>query len=251
MINALIIDDEDGARTTLRKLLETYAEDINVVGESANVPDGVLKINKLNPDLIFLDIEMPEYNGFELFDFFKKINFEVVFVTAYNQYAIRAFEVSAIDYVLKPVDVEHLLNAIKKVKVKLDQKNLIQRIDLFNDFYKGNAVKKIAIPLKDGLTFVNINEILFVEADRAYSKIFLNNGSKYTVSKPMRIFEDILIDHPAFFRPHRSFLINLNHITKYNRGESLITMENNSLIAISRDKKQSFEHVLKELKLSI
>ena len=251
MIKAIIIDDENGARVTLKTLLEEYCPDIEIIGECSNVPEGALMINKKNPDLVFLDIEMPEYNGFELFDFFKEINFEVIFVTAYSQYAIRAFEVSAIDYILKPVEVDSLKNAVEKVKQKKDQANIIQRLELMKDTYGGNEIKKIAFPMSDGLLFADLNEIILFEADRAYTHVYMKNGSKITVSKPMRTFEDLLTEKPYFFRPHRSHLININFIKKYVKGDAELIMDNGITVSISREKKHDFEELLRSLKLSI
>ncbi|MFN7013529.1 MAG: LytR/AlgR family response regulator transcription factor [Bacteroidia bacterium] len=251
MIKALIVDDEEGARKTLSSLLSEYCTDVSIVGECSNVPDAVIAINKLSPDLVFLDIEMPEYNGFELISFFKEINFEIVFVTAYSHYAIRAFEVSAIDYIVKPVEIQTLSSAIDKVRKKIGSSNIMQRIDLMKQVYSGNDIRKIALPMSDGMLFVDLNEIVFFEADRAYSHVTLVDGSKITVSKPMRVFEDILNNRNFLFRPHRSFLINLNYIKKYHRGESIITMDNNTQIVVARERKQDFENLLKELRLAI
>lgn len=251
MITAIIIDDESGARITLRSLIEEYCPEIEIIGECGNVPEGAMMINKKNPDLVFLDIEMPEYNGFELFDFFKDVNFEVIFVTAYSQYAIRAFEVSAIDYILKPVEVDSLKSAVEKVKQKKEQANIIQRLELMKDAYEGNEIRKIAFPMNDGMLFTDLNDIILFEADRAYTQVYLKNGSKITISKPMRTFEELLSDKPHFFRPHRSFLININFIKKYQKGESTLIMENGLLVAISREKKQDFDELLRSLRLSI
>ncbi|MFN4233295.1 MAG: LytR/AlgR family response regulator transcription factor [Bacteroidia bacterium] len=250
MIKAIIIDDEEGARITLSSLIKEYAPDVEIVSECSNVPEAVLAINKNNPDVVFLDIEMPEYSGFELLDFFKEINFEIIFVTAYSQYAIKAFEVSAVDYILKPVEIDSLKSAIEKARQKRSQANIMQRLELMKTTYKGEDVRKIALPMSDGLLFVDVNEIIFFEADRAYTHVFLKNGSKITVSKPMRTFEEILENRPFFFRPHRSHLINLNYIKRYNKGDSVITMDNNINIPISRERKQDFDLLLKELKLS-
>ena len=251
MIKAIIIDDEEGARFTLSSLLENYCPTVSVVAHCSNVPEGVLAINKHSPDVVFLDIEMPEYNGFELLDFFKIIDFEIVFVTAYSQYAIKAFEVSAVDYLMKPVEIGQLQNAVEKVALKAGQTNIMQRLDLMKSTYSGEEIKKIALPMNDGLMFVDVSEIVLFEADRAYTQVFLKNGSKITVSKAMRTFEDILDNRQFIFRPHRSYLINLNYLKKYVRGDSLIFMDNGMTVTVSRDRKQDFETLLKELKISI
>lgn len=251
MLKAIIIDDEENARITLAALLQDYVPDVEIVAQCVNVPEGVLAINKHNPDVVFLDIEMPEYNGFELIGFFKEITFEIVFVTAYSQYAIRAFEVSAVDYLLKPVEIENLKSAVARVNEKRKNSSIMQRLDIMQQVYRGGEIHKIALPMSDGLLFVEVNRIVLFEADRAYTDIYLNDGSKITVSKAMRTFEEILSNRPYIFRPHRSFLINLNFIKKYNRGESLIVMDNQFVVNVSRDKKAEFEAVLKELNLTI
>jgi two-component system, LytTR family, response regulator len=251
MLKAIIIDDEENARITLAALLRDYVPDVEIVAQCVNVPEGVLAINKHNPDLVFLDIEMPEYNGFELIGFFKEITFEIVFVTAYSQYAIRAFEVSAVDYLLKPVEIENLKSAVARVNEKRKNSSIMQRLDLMQQVYRGGEIHKIALPMSDGLLFVEVNRIVLFEADRAYTDIFLNDGSKITVSKAMRTFEEILSNRPYIFRPHRSYLININCIKKYNRGDATIVMDNNRLVAISRERKSEFELLLKDLGLAL
>lgn len=247
-ITAILIDDEEGARTTLASLLSEYCPEVNLVAQCANVPDGVLAINKLNPDVVFLDVQMPEYNGFELFDFIKNVSFEVVFVTAYSQYTLNAFEVSAMDYIMKPVEIENLQRAVKKAIQKKNQYNINQRLELMKESISEQSVKRIALPLSDGLVFVDLCDILFFEADRTYTYVILKNGTKILVSKTMRVFEEILNNRPYFFRPHRSYLININHIRKYVRGESIIVMDNAVNIPISRERKGDFEDILKELR---
>jgi two-component system, LytTR family, response regulator len=249
MIKAVIIDDEEGARITLNALLTEYCTGIDVIGMTSNVPEGVRLINKLEPDVVFLDIEMPEYNGFELLEFFKEINFEIVFVTAYNQYAIKAFEVSAVDYLLKPVEIDQLQAAILKVAEKRTQKNSMHRLELMKDTYRGADVRKIALPMIDGLVFVEVNDIIYFEADRAYTHIYFRNGSRLTVSKPLRTYEEILSDNPNFFRAHRSNMINMSFISKFSRGDVMITMENGQTISLARDKKQEFEQLMKSLRI--
>ncbi len=250
MLKAVIIDDELGARETLSAMLAVHPEMIRVEGMFSNVPDGVKGIQTIKPDVVFLDIEMPDYNGFELFGFFEEIDFEVIFVTAYNNHALRAFEVSAIDYILKPIDPDALKSAIKKTTEKHSYSNMKQRLELMDGYSKGDDMKKIALPMSDGLMFVEVADIILFEADRAYTDVYMRNGSKITVSKPMRIFEDILLARPHFFRPHRSHLINLNYVKKYIRGESNIVMDNGKEVSVSREKKQEFEAKLKELRIS-
>lgn len=248
-LKAIIVDDEEGARVILAAYLEDYCPEVVVLEECSNVPDAVIAINKHEPDIVFLDIEMPDYNGFELIKFFKKVDFEIVFVTAYNQYAIRAFEVAAVDYLLKPLDIEQLQRAVIKVKEKKSYANIQERLNLMSTTYTNQDINKIALPLSDGLSFVPIGDIVLFEAERAYTNVFLKDGSKYLVSKPMRVFEDVLQTKPFFFRPHRSHLINLHHIKSYIRRDATIVMDNKMLLPLARNRKQDFETVLKKLKL--
>lgn len=251
MIRAVIIDDEERSRNVLTSLLQEYCPKVEVTAIASNVPEGVLAINKYKPDLVFLDVEMPEYSGFELLDFFREIDFEIIFVTAYSQYAIKAFEVSAIGYLLKPVEITLLQQAVEKVKQKKEQVANQQRLELLKDTLQADEVRKIAFPMGDGLLFVEVTDIVFMEADGAYTNVYLRNGSKVLVSKKLKFFEEILSNRKIFFRSHRSHLINVNFIKKYLRGESAILMDNNSSIQLSRDRKQDFEATLKELSLSL
>lgn len=249
-LKAIIIDDEEHARMALAAQLNQRAPEIEIVAQCSNVPDGVLAINKNQPDIVFLDVEMPDYNGFELVEFFKEISFEIVFVTAYSQYAIRAFEISAIDYILKPVDGDDLHAAIAKVKRKYGNTSRMQRLHLMKEAYSGSEIQRIALPMSDGLLFVETENIIMFEADRVYTNVYMVDGSKILVSKPLRVFEDMLIDRETFFRPHRSFLINMRYLRKYVKGESIIELDNNLSLTISRDRKAEFEKLLRNLKMA-
>jgi two-component system, LytTR family, response regulator len=249
-IRAIIVDDEERARNTLQLLLKNYCPEVEVLANVSNVPEAVLAINKLRPDLVFLDIEMPEYNGFELIGFFREIDFEIIFVTAYSEYAIKAFEVSAVDYLLKPVDIEQLENAVKKVKQRRKFNNMQERLDLMKENYGRDDIRKIALPKSDGLLFVDVSEIIMIEADGAYSNVFLKDNSKILVSKKLRFFEDILSNRKYFFRSHRSFIVNLNYIEKYSRNEGILALCNAKKIQVARERKSEFESLLKELGLS-
>lgn len=247
-MKVLIIDDEAAARATLESMLSEIAPDLQIMASCSNVPDGVIAANKFRPDLVFLDIEMPVYNGFEFFEFFREIDFEVIFVTAYNQYALKAFEVSAIDYLLKPLDAATLLNAIKKAKARQQSNFLHQKLELLKETYKSDEFSKIALNTGDGLQFVPVNDIILFEADRAYTHVHLANSKTFTISKPLRTFEEMLKDNQNFYRPHRSYLANLNHIEKYAKGESMAILKNDLKIYISREKKAEFEAKIKSNK---
>ena len=250
-IKAILIDDEERARNTLSSLLLNYCPEIDVLATCSNVPDGVLAINKHKPDVVFLDIEMPDYNGFELLGFFREIDFDIIFVTAYSEYAIKAFEISAVDYILKPIDIDQLKNSVEKLKQKKLHSQMQEQIELLKESYKGDDIRKIALSMSNGLTFVEIADIVLLEADGAYTTFYLKDGQKIVVSKKLKFYEDILSNRSYFFRTHRSYFINVNFIKTYSRSENAILMENSFSVTISRDRKQEFETLLKELRVAI
>src|SRR6218665_1717398 len=182
-IKSIIIDDEERARSSLLALLNQFCDNVEVVETCKSVPEGALAINKHHPNLVFLDIEMPEYNGFELLDFFRDVDFEIIFVTAFNEYALKAFDVSAVDYLLKPVDIDKLKAAVDKAEKKRSSSEMKEKLEALKEVFKTNEFNKIAMPMADGLHFVNTSDILYLEADGAYTEIWLKNGSKTVVSK--------------------------------------------------------------------
>lgn len=248
MIRALIIDDEERARRTLQSIVNNYCDGVEIIDSCSTVPEGVISINKNKPDLIFLDVEMPEYNGFDLFSFFQTINFEIIFITAYNEFAIKAFEVSAVDYLLKPVEIDLLQKAIKKVQEKAKSHYIEKRFSLLKDTISEDLITKVALPVGDGLEFIEIAQIVLLEADGSYTTIYLKNGNKMVVSKKLKFFENILEYRPNIYRTHRSYLINLNFIKKYQKRDGTIIMENKLIVPVARDKKSDFELYLKQLK---
>lgn len=248
-INAIIIDDEERARNTLSSLLLNYCPEVHVLAACSNVPDGVIAINKHKPDVVFLDIEMPDYNGFELLGFFREIDFDIVFVTAYSEYAIKAFEISAVDYILKPIDIDQLKNSVEKLKQKKLHSQMQEQIELLKESYKTDDIRKIALSMSNGLSFVEIADIVFLEADGAYTTFYLKDGQKIVVSKKLKFYEDILSSRSYFFRTHRTYLVNVNYIKQYSRSENAILLDGNFSIVISRDRKQEFECLLKELRV--
>lgn len=243
-IRAILVDDEERATNALSMLLSLECPQVNVIDKCRNVPEAVLAINKLKPDLVFLDIEMPEYNGFDLFGFFRDIDFNVIFVSAYSEYAINAFEVSAIDYLLKPVDIDLLKAAVEKVNSKLKSSEAYQRLEILQKAFKGEVLTKIALPMSDGVVFLPVQDIVMLEADGAYTTIHKSDKTKVLVSKKLKFFELALKDNQLFFRSHRSNMINLNHLTKYNKGNNELTLDNGMIATLSRDRKTEFEQAL-------
>ena len=250
-ISAIIIDDEERARRTLRLLIEEFCPNVEILGTYKNVPEGVLAINKLNPQLVFLDIEMPEYNGFELLGFFRDVDFEIIFVTAYNQYALKAFEVSAVDYLLKPVDSDLLIKAIDKASLRLQNGSMKDRLSTLQENTQSEIFNRIALPVSDGLLFIEIQGIVLLEADGAYTSVFLKDGTQILVSKRLKFFEDVLKNRTAFYRPHRSFIVNINFVKKLNRAESALELDNGKAIPLPRNKKTEFENLLKRFNLVV
>lgn len=249
MIKALIIDDEEDARNVLKTLLVDYCPNIEVIGLAKDVPSAVIEINKLEPDVIFLDIEMPNYSGFELLDFFQEVNFEIVFITAYSEYAIRAFEVSAIDYLLKPLQIDKLEEAAKKIESRIGNKLQSQRIETLRANLSESGFQKIALPVSDGLAFVKTNDIISLEADGSYTHLYLKNGDRMLISKRLKFFEDILKENSNFYRVHRSSMANINYIASYNKSEGYLRMENGPDLRIARDKKADFEAHIAHMKV--
>lgn len=244
MIRALIVDDEAPAREVMRELLTAYISEVEVIGECSNVNDAVLAIKRDKPDVVYLDIEMPRYNGFELLTFFDVIDFEIIFVTAYSEFALKAFEVSAVDYVLKPVRISQLKKSIEILKSRLEVRTMQARIDVLKENIESEKVKKIAIPMADETQFVSLKEISHIEAQRSYAKIVKSDGSSITTSKPLSYYENLINDPDNFMRVHRSYYINIDQAASLVKGRNLIIMENGEEVNLSRDKKAAVEALL-------
>lgn len=248
MIKAIIVDDEERARTGLSQLLEMVAPEVEVVTQCTNVPDAVIAINQLQPAVVFLDVEMPQYSGLEIGQFFSEMNFHIIFVTAYSEYAIRAFELSAVDYLLKPVQPEKLEDAIRKLKVRASQMTA-QRIELAETSLQSNDFNRIALPVSDGFLFVEIKDITLLEADGAYTKVYLQNGSELLVSKRLLFFEKVLEDRPFMVRVHPSYLVNFNFVKRYSKSESVIVLDNGKSVSVPKEKKAMIEETLQRIKV--
>lgn len=242
ILKVIIIDDENGARESLHNLIEKYCPQLEIVAKATNIEDAYKLINELAPQLIFLDIEMPNGNGFDLLQKFSSINFDVIFTTAYDHYAIKAIKYSAIDYLLKPIDIDDLKSAVEKVIQKQNDKLIKneQILSLLNNLKPEQADKKIALHEGDGLTFVRLKEIIRCESDGNYTTIILEGNKRIVTSKTLGEYEE-LFSNENFFRIHRSHLIHLNHIKKYIKGEGgYVIMSDGSQVEVSRRKKQEF-----------
>jgi two-component system LytT family response regulator len=244
-IKAILIDDEQSARNVLTSLLERLSETIDIVATCEDVSSGVDQIKALKPDVVFLDVQMPNYAGYEIVSFFDQINFEIIFITAYDQYAIKAFELNAIDYLVKPIDRKKLSLALDKLEDKLAQKTAVIDYKSLLKTIQHKEYKKIVIPELGNRRIVNLDDIVAIEADGAYSIIHLNNSSTITTSKNLKYFEAVLPSDNSFFRSHRAWLINLNGIEHLNKTELTITLNNGQLkTKISRARIDDFEKVI-------
>jgi two-component system, LytTR family, response regulator len=249
MIKALIIDDEAGCRELLNNLLTRYCPDVIVVSKASSAAEGFEKINTEKPQLVFLDIEMPGGNAFDLLGRFQEINFDIIFTTAYDQFAIKAIKYSAADYLLKPIDPDELKQAINKIISKKESnEHLNMKLKtLLENIRPVQKSGKIAVPDGDGYTFVQINEIIRCESDGNYTSIILSGGKKILASRTLGEFEDLFSDE-RFFRVHRSHLVNLEKIKKYLKGEGgYVILEDNSQVEVSRRKKAEFLEKLSQL----
>lgn len=242
MLTAIIIDDETNSRNALRQKITKHCNNVMIIADCENGEEGIEKIETQKPDIIFLDIEMPRMNGFTMLQQIKNKNFEVIFITAYDHYAIKAIKFSALDYLLKPVEVEDLKAAIEKVTQKRKQVDGNKRVELLvqNFLEEKTAHQRIAISSMEGLQFVTTNDIIYLEANSNYTSFYLADNRKITATKTLKDFEEIL---PAsmFIRIHHSYLINKNGIEKYIKGEGgQVVMKNGVTLDVARRKKEEF-----------
>ena len=242
MITALIVDDETKNRETLQKLLAKYCPGVKVIGKTGSVSEAMQFFKQNHPKLVFLDIEMPNGNGFDLLRQTSQHNFKVIFVTAHAHYALKAIKFSAVDYLLKPVDVDDLVEAVRKAENEIHFNHQSQYSRLLNNLEPG-AIHKLAIPVKGGIAFLEPNEIIRLEADGTYTHIF-SNGEKFTATKNIKEYEFLLLEF-NFFRSHNSHLINLNHVKQFNRIDGyFVQMDDGSVAEISRRKKEAFMELM-------
>jgi len=244
VIGTVIIDDEERARSVMRNLADKYCPTLRILDEAHDLRDGLEKIKNHKPQLVFLDVEMPNYPGYEIVNFLDVIDFEIIFTTAYDQYAIKAFEICAVDYLLKPIDRYKLIEAISKVKSKLSQKNKLEHYQVLLQKINDNNNEKIIIPELGNRRIIDIKDIIAIEANGAYTTIYQTNGSKITTSKNLKHFENKLASYNIFFRSHRSWIININHLDRFNKTECLLIMNNNVIAKITRTFYSRFEERL-------
>jgi two-component system LytT family response regulator len=241
MINAILIDDEVHCLDTLSILLKEYCPDVQVIEQCHSGREGLLSIKKTKPDLVFLDIEMPGMNGFEMLEQLAGISFAIIFTTSYDQYAIRAIRFSALDYLLKPIDSNELISAVRKVTEQRHLPMAEQFQMLLKQIQnKDHQFNKIAVPTAEGFELIPADQVVRCEADDNYTHLFLKNKTKITACRTLKEVEEQLHDFTFFVRVHHSHVVNLNEVTKYIRGEGgYLVMSDNSSVNVSRSRKEA------------
>ncbi|QMW01088.1 LytR/AlgR family response regulator transcription factor [Spirosoma foliorum] len=255
-LRAVLIDDETNAREALTNLLRLLCPEVAIVGEAKNADQGIELIQNVKPNLVFLDIQMPGKTGFDLLASFEKVDFGVIFTTAYQEFAIRAFRFSAIDYLLKPIDPDELQAAVEKSKsqvagvspqqLQILQEHLDATQSLRLSERKKNDNQRIALPTAEGIHFVQMTDIIQCESLGSYTKFHLVKGPAIVVSRLLKEYEEIL-DNYYFFRVHQSNIVNLEHIKRYVKGDGgQVWMSDNTEIEVSRRRKEEFLSLLSD-----
>ena len=248
-LRALIVDDEFQSRNLLSKLLSGHHDQVHLVAQASNQEEAMISIRDCKPDLVFLDIMLNDGTGFDLLNNLENIPFEVVFTTAYDQYALKAFKFNAIDYLLKPIDPDELQAAILKARHKMET-HLRTTPEQLENLYKTiksptSLEKKIAIPTSDGFLIQNLDDILYCQASGNYTQFCLANKTRVLSSYTLKQYDEMLSEF-NFFRAHKSFLINLKHVNQYRKGEGgVVIMSDGMEIEISRRNKEPFIRIFK------
>ncbi len=247
-VRIIIIDDESKGRSVLKEMIARYCNDVEVVAIAADGAAGIKAIKQYAPDCILLDIQMPGMDGFAMLDQLEDTPGEVIFVTAHNEYAIKAFKYAAFDYLLKPVDPKDLQEVFDRLRKRIKQPGNNKRMHLLKSIiHQPNiAPAKITISSADGITIITIADIVYLRAEGPYTFFYMSTGEKLVASVNLQKYEELLGDQ-LFFRTHHSYLVNLNHIRKFNRAENTILLSNGHIVDVSKRKKDEFLQVLSEL----
>ena len=237
MLKAILIDDEPDCVRLLAHELAAYCPQIQVVGQTTSSEDGLRLIQILQPDVVFLDIEMPRMNGFQLLEKLGRISFSLVFVTAYNEFAVKAFRFSALDYLLKPIDAQDLQEAVRKAERQ--QRIDVRQIDLLQHQLRSHHISdKIAVPYQQGVIFLPIREVIYCESDSNYTKVIATEHRSYLLTRTLREVQEVL-EERNFLRVHRQYVINLDHIKLFMKGEgAYLVMSNDVSIPVARNQKE-------------
>lgn len=240
MINAILIDDETDGLDDLTEALVKYCPEINVKGAFQLPHDGITAIQQLKPELVFLDVQMPGMSGFEVLQALSPVNFQVIFVSAYDRYAIKAIRFSALDYLLKPIDVDELCQAVSRVKARLKPETFSVQSVIHHSHHDEGRIARMAVPVSEGIDFIETRDVIYCEADSCYTRIHLVNGQVKVVTRVLKDFEELLSESD-FCRVHNSFLINLVHVKRYVKGEGgYAVLTGDRHVDISRRRKEEF-----------
>lgn len=238
-ITTLIVDDEKDSRESLHNYLGKYCPEVNVVQACANIQTAAEAIQAHHPQLVFLDIEMPYGNAFDLLDQLESLDFEIVFVTAYSQYAIPALNLSAAYYLLKPIDIDELIAAVAKVRAQLQQQDRLARAAVLREHLQGNH-RRLVLPLIDGFEVVEADDILYCEAADNFTRFYLDSGDKHLICRKLKFYEELL-QAQGFCRIHRSTLINLSYVQRYVKGKGgTVILKNGKELSVAQSKKAAF-----------
>lgn len=249
MIRAIIIEDEKKSRETLAGLLERYCNNVEIVAEADGYKSGLKAIRDNKPDAIFLNIQMPDGSGFKLLEDIAEIDFDIIFTTAYDQFAIKAIKYSALDYLLKPIVPDELINAVNKSDQNKYKGEVGKNVNVLLNNIKDapNEPRKIVLSTAEKIHVVNVDDIIRCESDNYYTRFYFTNGEKLLISKTLKENEKLLSDH-NFIRPHKSHLININYIKSFNRNEGgYIVMNDNTSIPVSRRKREQVIDIINHL----
>jgi two-component system LytT family response regulator len=216
---AIIVDDEEDARDVLNTLIELSEFPVEIIAKCSNLKDAVSEIKRTQPDVVFLDIQMPQFAGFEIVNFFDEINFEIIFVTAFDKYALKAFELSAVDYLVKPINRSRLDIALKRIGERVGYKDSILEYKNLLDSMQNEKNDKIVIPEMNSNRILNLKDIVCIQGHGSYTIVYLENKEKLTVSKNLKYFENILSDNQRFFRSQKSWIINMECVQKFNSNQ--------------------------------
>lgn len=239
-LTCILVDDELSSRETLKSYISKYCDGVQVLELCKNIDEGLAAIQKHKPDIVFLDIEMPFGDGFDLLDRAGEINFDVVFITAFSHYAIKALNMSATYYILKPVDIDELTEAVKKIREKKNQKISTTKILLENNKTTNPDQKQIVLPHLSGFVVVKIADVMRIEADNNYSTVYLTDGTKQVVSRTLKFFEELL-NESGFIRIHQSHLINTKFISEFKKGKTAqVKLSDGVWLDISAQRKKEF-----------
>lgn len=244
-IKAIIVDDEPNARVVLRQLLLKSGHDIEIVAECANLVEAAEQIRALQPGVVFLDIQMPRFAGYEIVKFFDKITFEVIFVTAFDEYALTAFDINAMDYLVKPIERERLAKTLDKLQERVTVQRQTLEYEYLLNSMTNKKPQKLIIPEIGNRRIVEIGDIMAIEANGSYTSFLMHQGEDFMASKNLKYFEKRIGTDERFFRSHRAYMVNLDYLEGLNKTDLTIRLKGNHSVKIARSRIEAFEKLMR------